>query len=98
MQTVLTRDEIRAQRFPTQAKLDAEAKLVVPQFKTCRKAPNEKRGSIISAIWAGFDELAEVSVVTSKDLPKLAELWGFNLVTVKCQFYAWRATRAPSGG
>jgi len=90
MSTQLTREQERALRFPTQAKIDAESK--VKTFRTTRKAPL-RSSTMIQAIWAGLEELAEVSEITSKDLPALAELWGMNVVTVRCQFYAWRATR-----
>ena len=65
-------------------------------FTTCRKAPNAARMSRIAAIWDGLDELAASGTVavTSKHLPEFAERTGLNLTTVRCQFYAWRATRS----
>ncbi len=62
-------------------------------FSTVRKAPNVARTSRISAIWAAFDN-AGLGNVSSAHLPKFAEETGLNLTTVKCQFYAWRATRS----
>lgn len=62
-------------------------------FHTVRKAPNVARSSRIAAIWGAFDD-AGVGNVTSKHLPQFAEQTGLNLNTVKCQFYAWRATRS----
>jgi hypothetical protein len=62
-------------------------------FHTVRKAPMAARASRISAIWGAFDD-AGVGNVTSKHLPQFAEQSGLNLTTVKCQFYAWRATRS----
>lgn len=89
----LTREQIRAARYPSQAGVQVESgDKGESGYRTTRKAPL-RASTRISMIWAGFEELQEVVDVTSKDLPSLAELWGANLTTVKCQFYAWRATR-----
>lgn len=71
---------------------NATVKALTKSVSTTRKAPNMERTSRISALWAAFDSATDV--VTSKHLPVIAEKCGLNVTTVRCQFYAWRATRA----
>lgn len=69
---------------------------VSKSFATTRNAPRADRCSRISAIWAAFD--AAQSPITSKHLPEMAEKCGLSPVTVRIQFYAWRAHNPKAVG
>ncbi len=50
-----------------------------------------REGTTIWTIRQVFEELAQKSAITSKDLPGIAEATGFHPTTVRLQFYRWRA-------
>lgn len=67
------------------------------------RSHNGKQNTICGMLRDLFDS-AE-GTITSKHLPEIAEQTGFNLITVRLQFYRWRAeaktaaaARARKGG